>query len=1124
MARAKRSTPKPPSSPFLERDPLWYRDAIVYELRVGSYRDSDGDGIGDFAGLTSSLDYLQDLGVTALWLLPFYPSPLRDDGYDISDYEGVHPESGSLDDFQEFLREAHARGLRVITELVLNHTSDHHAWFQRARRAPPGSRWRDFYVWSDSPERFSEARVIFKDFEPSNWTWDPIAKAYYWHRFYAHQPDLNYDNPEVRRAVLRFVDFWLARGVDGLRLDAVPYLFEREGTVCENLPETHAFLRELRRHVDARFADRMLLAEANQWPEDAVAYFGGGDECHMAFHFPVMPRLFMALHMESRFPIVDAFQQTPAIPETCQWALFLRNHDELTLEMVTDEERDYMYRVYALDSRARINLGIRHRLAPLLGNDRRRIELMNALLFSLPGTPVIYYGDEIGMGDNIFLGDRNGVRTPMQWSSDRNAGFSRANPQRLQLPVIIDPLYHYESVNVEAQQTSPHSLLGWMKRLIALRKQHKAFGRGSISFLTPSNRRVLAFFRQHGDELMLVVANLSRFVDYVELDLRSLHGRVPIELFSGRPFPRIGELPYLLTLGPHSFYWFQIVPSLPRGDLAAAPAETTPPLLRARGSWRAVLLGAGRRTLESQLPALLEARRWFAGKARGARVTKLLDVVTLGAAQGSLALVRVEHREGGPETYAVPMSFATGGRADDLRRDRPHSVFAELEIHAADGPTHGLLIDALEDGGFCDALFDAIRRRRRMRGAHGAVVGTPLASLDERIEQASAPLTPHLQSAEQSNSSVRFGDAFILKVFRRLLEGTNPEVEVGRFLGERVRFPNVAPLAGVLEYRVPRREPITLATLHVRVPNEGDAWSLALDEIDSFFERALARPEAPPAASERLLDLARAEPPPLAIELFASGLEWARLLGRRVAELHRALASDPADPAFAPEPFGALYQRSLYESIRSLTTRVLQQLRDTLGQLPADARADAERLLSLERQIVSSCHALVRGPLSGVRIRVHGDLHLGQVLYTGNDFVFIDFEGEPERSLGERRIKRSPLRDVAGMLRSFDYAAHYALVGADPDATPVRAEDAPRLRPWARFWSQWMGSSFLRAYLRAVDGAGLVPDAEAELDLVLRALLLEKAVYELGYELGSRPTWVPVPVRGLLGLLEPPAA
>ncbi|MDQ3831451.1 MAG: maltose alpha-D-glucosyltransferase, partial [Candidatus Tectomicrobia bacterium] len=587
-------------------DPLWFKDAIIYELHPRAFFDSNGDGVGDFRGLAQKLDYLQDLGVTALWLLPFYPSPLKDDGYDIADYTGVHPSYGNLHDFREFLREAHRRGLRVITELIVNHTSDQHPWFQRARRAKPDSRWRNFYVWNDTPEKYKEARIIFKDFEPSNWSWDPVAKAYYWHRFYAHQPDLNYDNPEVRRAILHVVDFWLGMGIDGLRLDAVPYLYEREGTNCENLPETHAFLKELRRHVDQKFKNRMLLAEANQWPEDAVAYLGAGDECHMAFHFPSMPRLFMAIRMESRFPIIDILTQTPTIPETCQWALFLRNHDELTLEMVTDEERDYMYRVYAHDPHARINLGIRRRLAPLLGNDRRRIELMNALLFALPGTPVIYYGDELRMGDNFYLGDRNGVRTPMQWSADRNAGFSRANPQRLYLPIIIDPEYHYEAVNVEAQQNNPHSVLWWMKRLIALRKRFKAFGRGSLEFLHPDNHKVLAFVRRYQEECVLVLANLSRFVQGVELDLSDYKGQVPVEMFGRTEFPVVGEAPYFVTLGPHTFYWFALEPQRTTG--APLPTqEVRLPTLKVRDTLEHLFQGEAKVALEAILPDYLKA-------------------------------------------------------------------------------------------------------------------------------------------------------------------------------------------------------------------------------------------------------------------------------------------------------------------------------------------------------------------------------------------------------------------------------------------------------------------------------------------------------------------------------------
>ncbi len=519
-----------------EVDPLWFKDAVIYETHVRAFADSDGDGIGDFRGLTSRLDYLADLGVTAIWLLPFYPSPLRDDGYDISDYDAVNPMYGTVRDFRRFVEEAHARDLKVITELVINHTSDRHPWFQRAVRAAPGSPERDFYVWSDTDDRWPETRVIFQDFEASNWTWHREAGAYYWHRFYHHQPDLNFDNPLVREAVTDALDHWAEMGVDGMRLDAIPYLFERDGTNNENLPETHDYLKELRAHLDERWPGRMFLAEANQWPEDAAAYFGDGDECHMNFHFPLMPRLYMSVAMEDRFPILDILEQTPEIPDNTQWAVFLRNHDELTLEMVTDEERDYMRRVYASDPQMRINLGIRRRLAPLLANDRRLLELMNALLFSLPGTPVIYYGDEIGMGDNVYLGDRDGVRTPMQWNGDRNAGFSSAHPQKLYLPVIIDPEYHFETVNVEAQQSNERSLWWWMKRTIALRRRHPVFGRGGIRFLHPDNPKVLAFVREHEDETMLVVANLSRHAQATTLDLGEFAGRHPVEMFGATAF------------------------------------------------------------------------------------------------------------------------------------------------------------------------------------------------------------------------------------------------------------------------------------------------------------------------------------------------------------------------------------------------------------------------------------------------------------------------------------------------------------------------------------------------------------------------------------------------------------
>jgi maltose alpha-D-glucosyltransferase/alpha-amylase len=1106
----------------LDDNPLWYKDAIIYEVHVRSFYDSeDDDGVGDFRGLTHKLDYLQNLGVTALWLLPFCPSPLRDDGYDMSDYTDVHPTYGTLNDFEVFLREAHGRGIRVITELALNHTSDRHSWFQRARRAKPGSSWRNFYVWSETPEKYQDARIIFKDFETSNWTWDPMAHAYYWHRFYAHQPDLNYDNPAVRKAITQVVDFWFGLGVDGLRLDAVPYLYERDGTNCENLPETHAFLKELRRHVDRQFADRMFLAEANQWPEDAAAYFGAGDECHMNFHFPLMPRLFMSIHTEDRFPIIDILQQTPTIPENCQWGIFLRNHDELTLEMVTDEERDYMYRVYAQDPQARINLGIRRRLAPLLGNHRRRIELMNGLLFSLPGSPVIYYGDEIGMGDNVYLGDRNGVRTPMQWSGDRNAGFSRANPQRLYLPIIIDPEYHYEALNVEAQQNNPHSLLWWMKRLIALRKRSKAFGRGTLEFLQPENNKIIAFLRRYQNESILVVANLSRFVQYVELDLSAFRGMQPIEMFGRVAFPPIGELPYLLTLGPHSFFWFTLE-ARPSSEITVSTPTVEVPTLKVNGDWGQLFQEEDATALAAVLPEYLKGRRWFGGKARQVRSTTIAEILRFPHSSGVVyfASVLVGYTEGNPEVYVLPLTVATGERAEQLRRETPQAVVARLQGEEG----NGVLYEAVGEVGFCEALLDTIVRRRRFKGALGELVGMPTHRLRQTRGSADTTLVPSLMKAEQSNTSILYGDKFILKLIRRVDEGINPDLEIGRFLTEKTSFNHIAPVAGALEYRRSKGEPVTIAILHGFVPNQGDAWNYTLDALGRYFETALAQPSTvrPELVQKSLLALTEEQCPVLASELIGSYLASAQLLGQRTAELHLALASDTHDLRFAPEAFSTLYQHSIYQSMRSMAAQSFQLLRRHLKDLPEVVVSDAQKVLGLESEVLRRFRSVLQSKITAMRMRYHGDYHLGQVLYTGKDFVIIDFEGEPLRPLSQRRIKRSPLRDVAGMLRSFHYAAytglfdqrHKGMLNSHPEGLAV-------LEPWARFWHLWVSVAFTQTYLGVTQQARFLPRTRAELQILLDAYLLEKAVYELSYELNHRPDWVPIPLNGILQLLEP---
>ena len=1105
----------------------WYKDAIFYQVHVRAFRDSNGDGIGDFRGLAERLDYIQDLGVSAIWIQPFFPSPLKDDGYDIADYMNVNPQYGTIDDFRDLLDEAHRRELKVVTELVMNHTSDQHEWFQRSRRAAPGSKWRDWYVWSDTPDRYREARIIFQDFESSNWSWDPVAGAYFWHRFYSHQPDLNFDNPEVRKAMFDVLDFWLGMGVDGLRLDAVPYLFEREGTNCENLLETHAFLRDVRAHIDYKFSGRMLLAEANQWPEDAAAYFGDGDECHMNFHFPLMPRLFMAVEREDRSPIVDILEQTPLLPSVCQWATFLRNHDELTLEMVTDEERDYMYRTYAVDAKARINLGIRRRLAPLMANARRKIELMNALLLSLPGTPILYYGDEIGMGDNYYLGDRNGVRTPMQWSADRNAGFSRANPQSLYLPVIIDPEYHYELRNVEVQHANSHSLLWWTRRILDLRKQYSAFGNGSFEALHANNPKVFAFLRETDDETILVVANLSRLSQYVELDLSRYRGRTPVELFGQTSFPTIGEQPYLLSLSPHGFFWF-CIGCRDNVDAERAPDEL--PVYQVRNGFDDLLAGRGRKVFGEALESYLHNQRWFAANARKLQRVEVTDSFELdhGAHNAvRLLLVSAAYSDGEPESYIIPVSLLDDESAEELLETHPFTGIMRIET------PHGqqTLCEATWSERLWPELVSAIERREKLRGQHGKLIGLRTNAFARLAEGPPAVLPHSVHGGEQSNTSATFDERFILKLFRRATPGVNPDIEVGLALTEGEPLPFVPQVAGALEYRNDSGQQTSIAVLHGYIPNVGDAWTYTLDELARYFECVQSlqaatesedstdtesRTHAPTSEPRSLLQIAAVDPPQLAQETIGGYLHWAEVLGRRTGELHVALAGADAGPAFAPEPFTRLYQRGLYQSMRGQARATLEMVRNGRHRLSDDSRAQAERLLQHERVLVSKFSDLLSGLIGAKRIRCHGDLHLGQVLFTGKDFVIIDFEGEPERPVSERRIKASPLRDVAGMLCSFHYAAHAALRGQSP-ALIIQHEDT-NIEDWVTFWSTWVSGAFLRSYLAAAEPGRFLPTDPEQLETLLSAYLLEKALYELRFELNNRPDWVNIPLEGVLHL------
>jgi maltose alpha-D-glucosyltransferase / alpha-amylase len=1083
-ARAARSSTMPAR---IDGPPDWYRDAIIYELHVRAFADSNGDGIGDFNGLAQRLDYLADLGITAIWLLPFYPSPLRDDGYDIADYRTVHPDYGDLRQFKRFLAAAHARGIRVITELVVNHTSDQHPWFQTARYAPAGSTERDFYVWSDNTDR-----VIFQDFEQSNWTWDPVAESYFWHRFYSHQPDLNYDNPDVEAAVFDVLDYWLDMGVDGLRLDAVPYLYEREGTNCENLPETHEVLKRLRKHMDAGYPDRMLLAEANQWPEDAASYFGDGDECHMNFHFPVMPRLFMALRLEHRTPIVDIMEQTPEPPAGCQWATFLRNHDELTLEMVTDEERDLMLRAYATDLEMRINLGIRRRLAPLLGNDRRKIELLNALLFSLPGTPVIYYGDEIGMGDNVYLGDRNGVRTPMQWSADRNAGFSTANPHRLYMPLITEQGYHYESINVETQAANPASLLSWMRQLIALRKRHRVLGRGTIEFLEPENPHVLAFVRHPTDEKpLLCVANLSRLAQQVEVDLRSFPGAVPIEVFGQNRFSPVTDRPYSLTLTPYGFLWFV----LDSGQISGDPTGGVPAPTRLSGGWSDVL--RRRASLARTIGRWLPGRRWFAGKDAIVRDVSIDDIIELSDA-AALVIVRTSFTEGDDHQYAVPLLHTSDDRAFEVDQVAPGALLALTD--------DGAVIDAMtvpEGAGVVTGL--ALRRRSR-RGRRSVVTGHPRRPGLTRL--ADDPRDVNVLGVEQSNSSVILGGRVIAKLIRQLSPGENPDVTLPLHL-RAAGFEHVPGVAGTLEVTIDGATASDVVVVHDAIGNEADLWQWSQDLLGREVERIVTEPEA--TGDEAVMEAVTT------------------LLATRTAEMHLALAGGA--PGFEPERFSLLWQRSTQQSLRQALRETQRAVRRSRSSLVPEAAELAAVLLEQGDRLLGAFDDLRTIKLDAWRIRVHGDLHLGQALWTGRDVVFIDFEGEPGRSIGERSIKRSPLADVAGMLRSLDYAGRVALATSAERGRTGRTDDRP-LERWRRAWTTRMQELFWRTYkdvLRtgttaAGSGSQLIPADPADARMLLEAHVLQKALYEVRYELAHRPAWVAWPLGAIAQMLPHPSA
>ncbi len=1087
-------------------DPLWYKDAVIYELHIKAYADGNGDGIGDFRGLTTHLDHVQLLGVNTIWLLPFYPSPQRDDGYDVANYEDVHPSYGTLDDFRAFVEEAHRRGLRVITELVVNHTSDQHPWFQAARKAPKGSPERDFYVWSDDPKLYSGTRIIFTDTEKSNWTFDDVAGQYFWHRFFSHQPDLNFDNPAVLEAVLKTMGFWLDMGVDGFRLDAIPYLIERDGTSNENLRETHDVIKKIRQRIEAKHPGRLLLAEANMWPEDVREYFGDGDECQMAYHFPLMPRMYMAIAQEDRHPIVEILAQTPEIPPNCQWAVFLRNHDELTLEMVTSKERDYMYSMYASDSRARINLGIRRRLAPLLENDRARIELMNSLLLSMPGTPVLYYGDEIGMGDNIFLGDRDGVRTPMQWTSDRNGGFSRADPQRLFLPPIQDPIYGYEALNVEAQAREPSSLLNWTRRLLAVRGGTQAFGRGRFTMLHPGNRKVLAYVREHEGDVILCVFNVSRVAQPVELALEAYKGRVPVEMLGHSAFPPVGDLPYLLTLPAYGFFWFRLTTDAqpPQWHTERLPVEDLPVLVLFDGwnsffrsrvvPWRIAMAEKTRAQFERELlPRFMLRQRWYAAKTEPLQRASLAGHATLesGGSQWLLALADIQGPHA-PARYFVPLVIAF----EDNDEERTRALAALAVTKVRQQATMGVLADAMGDEPFCRAVVEAIGAGRELAGEGGQLRFTPTAAFAEIAGDALRGPTPLTRLTTSSNSVSLLGERLFLKAYRRLQAGISPELEMGRFLTDVVGFKHCVAVAGSVEYQAKDGSVWVLALLQAQVSNQGDAWTYAVDQLVRVLE-----------AQRSATGGAQGDSGAMA--------ERMQVLARRIAELHVALARRTGAPTFEPEPVSSA-------DLGAWSAAVRNECQHTLALLAQRRAGLAEPLANLAARVADAVPVLTARIAQvadavpvGLKTRLHGDLHLGQVLVSRDDFVIIDFEGEPSRTLDERRAKHCALRDVAGMLRSFDYVRHTAL-----HQTAQGSGELERLAPLARRWERHVREAFLQTYREVAVAGGLYADdaAFAAARPLLDLFELEKALYELRYEIDNRPDWVGVPLAGIAAL------
>ncbi|MEO8470565.1 MAG: maltose alpha-D-glucosyltransferase [Chryseolinea sp.] len=1093
------------SKTIRNNEALWFKDAIIYEVSVRAFYDSNGDGIGDFQGLIQKLDYLEDLGITAIWLLPFFHSPLKDDGFDVTDHCDVHPDYGTLSDFKQFIKEAHRKNIKVITELILNHTSDQHPWFKRSRKAKPGTRYRDLYVWSDSPEKYKEARVMFKSDETTNWSWDPEAKAYFWHRFYKHQPELNYDNPEIQLEMIKVVDFWMKLGVDGFRLASVPFLFEEEGTSSENLPQTHTFLRKLRSHIDRNYKNRILIAEANLWPEDAAAYFGDGEECHMNFNYPLMPRMFLALRTEDSYPIIDILEQTPVTPENSQWAVFLRNHDELGLEMVTEEEKDYLFKAYANEEDTKFNVGIRRRLAPLMNNDRRKIELLHAILFSLPGTPVLYYGDEIGMGDNVYLGDRYGVRTPMQWSMNQNAGFSASNPQRLYLPVITDPVYRYESVNVLTQEQNHSSFLWWMKNVMAMRKRLSIFGRGDLKFIESSNAKVLAFSRSYDSLQMVIIANLSQFSQAAMLKMSDYKGFEVTEVFSQNRFMNVGESDYPITIGPYGYFWFQ-VDAAEKREKSEASGEL--PLVKTEISWEKLFDNYNEvRSLERKvLPPFLKKCRWFGGKAKVVNKVSINKAIPLKVEGDThfLVVLEVHYVQRLPELYFLPLTFISSDSMVERVEYTAQSVVCRAEIQG----TPGFIMDSSYDKVFRDYLFVSMAKEIQVRDDDGGRIQFN-SSVFAKID-ANQAVDSKIMKSDQSNTAIIFNDLYFFKFYRKIEKEMNPELEIVRFLTEHTTFQNSPRYAGSIEHHDNENNVIVFGLLQERVENQGEAWTMSMDAVGKYYERVLEKGKGiklPKLINKPSIKFEEV-PEPIKELIGKSIYDRMTKLGQRTAEMHLALASDTSNPAFTPEPFTANYQRSIYSSLRKMVRDRFNLLEESLSKLAPDVQAFAKKVLLLEDKILECFSEIHQIRIKGMKTRIHGDYHLGQVLFTGKDFVIIDFEGEPGFSFSERRLKKNPLKDVAGMMRSINYAAFGKILLSD--AYP--AKEVEFLETWAEQWQHYVGRFYLGAYM---DRMGMGDKLSHEEDVLIRTFSLEKAIYELGYELNSRPDWAMVPLRGI---------